>query len=50
MTRVRIFSVVLGMCLALAGVLLDNRLLVWAAMVVLATALGLRWWQKRRKH
>jgi hypothetical protein len=49
MNRARIFSVVLGMCLALAGVLLDNRLLVWAAMVVLATGLGLRWWEKRRR-
>jgi Flp pilus assembly protein TadB len=46
--RVRVYSATLGFLLAVAGVVLDNRLLVWAAMVVLAVALGLRLWLRRR--
>jgi hypothetical protein len=49
MRRARLFSAVLGFLLALAGVALDNRLLVWAAMVVLAVALGLRLWVRRQE-
>jgi Flp pilus assembly protein TadB len=48
MRRARLFSAVLGFLLALAGVVLDNRLLVWSAMAVLAVALGLRLWLRRR--
>lgn len=43
------FSAVLGFTLAVAGVVLDNRLLVWAAMVVLAVALALRLWLRQRE-
>lgn len=49
MRRARLFSAVLGFVLALTGVVLDNRLLVWAAMVVLAVALALRLWLRRRE-
>jgi len=42
MRRARLFSAVLGFLLALGGVVLENRLLVWAAMVSLAVALALR--------
>ena len=42
MNRVRVFSALLGFLLALAGIALENRMLVWAAMVVLAVALALR--------
>jgi hypothetical protein len=42
MNRVRLFSALLGFLLAVAGIALENRLLVWAAMVVLAVALALR--------
>ena len=48
MIRAKLFLAVLGFCLAAAGVALDNRLLVWAAMVVLATAMALRLWLNRR--
>lgn len=47
MRRLKIFSAVLGFLLAAAGMALENRLLVWAAMVVLAVALGLRLWLRR---
>ncbi len=49
MRRLKIFSAVLGFLLATAGVALENRLLVWAAMVVLAVALGLRLWLRRQE-
>ncbi len=42
MIRLKLFLAVLGFCLALAGVVLDNRPLVWAAMAVLAAALAIR--------
>jgi Flp pilus assembly protein TadB len=47
MTRLKWFLAVLGFSLALAGVVLDNRPLVWAAMAVLAAALALRLYLKR---
>lgn len=49
MSRVRIFSVVLGFILALAGIVLDNRPLIWAAMVVLSVTLALRYWSRGRE-
>jgi hypothetical protein len=42
MRRARLFSALLGFLLALVGVVLENRPLVWAAMVALAVALALR--------
>jgi hypothetical protein len=49
MRRARLFSAILGFLLALAGIVLDNRLLVWSAMVVLAVALAMRLWLRRRE-
>lgn len=49
MNKVRIFSSLLGFLLALAGIALDNRPLVWAAMVVLAVALALRLHARRQQ-
>jgi Flp pilus assembly protein TadB len=46
-TRIKLFLAVLGFCLALAGVVLENRPLVWAAMAVLAAALAVRLYLKR---
>jgi len=46
--RLKLFLAVLGFLLALAGVTLDNRLLVWAAIALLAVAVGLRSWLRRR--
>jgi len=42
MRRAKWFSATLGFLLALLGVVLENRPLVWAAMVSLAVALALR--------
>lgn len=47
-TAFRLYAAVLGFLLAGAGVALDNRYLVWAAMVVLAVALALRLYLRRR--
>ena len=44
----RLFLAVLGFLLAGAGVALDNRYLVWAAMAVLAAALAVRLYLRRR--
>lgn len=49
MNRVRFFSALLGFLLAVAGIALENRLLVWAAMVVLAVALALRLRARKRE-
>jgi Flp pilus assembly protein TadB len=48
MRRFKRFLAVLGFTLAAVGVALDQRLLVWAAMIVLGAALGLRLWLRRR--
>lgn len=51
MSRVRLFTLVLGCLLALSGLALENRRLVWAAIAVLAAALALRLharWQQSR--
>lgn len=47
MTRIKLFLAVLGFCLALAGVVLENRPLVWTAMAVLAAALAIRLYLER---
>jgi Zn-dependent protease with chaperone function len=47
--RLKLYLAVLGFTLAGAGVGLDNRALVWAAISVLAVALALRWWGRRRE-
>lgn len=44
----RLFFAVLGFLLAAAGVALDNRYLVWAAITVLAVALALRLYLRRQ--
>ncbi len=43
-----VYSAVLGFLLAGAGVALDNRPLVWAAMVLLGAALAIRLVLRRR--
>jgi hypothetical protein len=49
MRRAKLFFAALGFLLAAAGVTLDNRPLVWAALAALAVALGLRLWLRRRE-
>lgn len=48
MQRVKLFLAILGFLLAAAGVALENRPLVWTAMALLAVALILRFWLKRK--
>lgn len=48
MHRAKLFLALLGFFLAAAGVALENKPLVWAAMAVLAAALILRFWLKRK--
>lgn len=48
MTRLKVFLSTLGFLLAAAGVALDQRPLVWSAMVILACALAFRLWARRR--
>jgi hypothetical protein len=48
MTRFKLFLAILGFGLAVAGVALEVRLLVWAALIVLAAALAVRLWERRR--
>jgi hypothetical protein len=45
--RLKLFLSLLGLTLAVAGVALDNRPLVWIAMALLATALAVRLWLRR---
>jgi hypothetical protein len=47
MNRARIFSALVGFTLAVAGLVTENRMLVWAAMVALAAALAIRFWSRR---
>lgn len=49
MIRLRIFVAFLGFLLALAGIYLDNRPLIWASMVVLSATLALRYWSRRKE-
>ena len=48
MRRAKLFLALLGFLLAAVGVALENKPLVWAAMAVLAAALVLRLWLKRK--
>lgn len=48
MRRLKLFLAVLGFVLAAAGIGLDSQPLVWAAMIVLAAALALRFWLRRQ--
>ena len=48
MMRLKMFLAVLGFLLAAAGVALDQRPLVWAAMAILALSLAFRLWLRRR--
>lgn len=50
MRRLKLFLAILGFLLAALGVALDHRLLVWLAMSVLAAALAIRFWERRRGH
>jgi hypothetical protein len=45
--RAKLYFALVGFILAVAGVSLDNRPLVWTATAALAVALGLRLWLKR---
>lgn len=47
MIRLRIFVALLGFLLALAGIYLDSRPLIWTSMVVLSVTLALRYWSRR---
>ncbi len=48
MRRAKLFLALLGFLLAVVGVALENKPLVWAAMAVLAAALVLRLCLKRK--
>ena len=48
MRRARLFLALLGFLLAAAGIVLENKPLTWAAMAVLAVALVLRLWLRRK--
>ena len=49
MRRLKLFLAALGFTLAAAGVALDQRSLVWGAMVALVGALAIRLWERRRR-
>lgn len=42
--RARLATALLGSALAVAGIALEHRGVVWAAIAVLAIAFLLRWW------
>lgn len=48
MTRFRLVLSLLGLAAALAGVLRDDRRLVWVAIAALAASVGLRIWARRQ--
>jgi Flp pilus assembly protein TadB len=48
MRRAKLFLALLGFLLAAVGVALENQPLVWVAMAVLAAALMLRLWLRRK--
>lgn len=50
MRRLKVFLAVLGFLVAAVGVAIDQRLLVWAAMVFLAGSLALRLVLRRRER
>lgn len=47
LARAKLYFAMLGFCFTAAGIALDNRPLVWAAIVLLSTAMGLRLWLNR---
>lgn len=47
MKRLKLALALLGFALGLAGVALENRILVWVAIAVLAGAVALRLWLNR---
>ena len=47
MRRLKLFFALTGFSLAVVGMALDLRPLVWVAMSLLAVALGIRLWMKR---
>lgn len=47
MTRLRMALAVIGFPLAVLGVLIDDQRLVWAAILALGLALGLRLYSRR---
>lgn len=48
MRRLKLFFALTGFSLAVAGMALDVRPLVWVAMSLLAVALGIRLWMNRK--
>jgi hypothetical protein len=44
MRRLRLYFALTGVALAVTGMVLDNRILVWVAMALLASALAIRLW------
>ncbi len=50
MIRLKRFLSLLGFCLALAGVVLENRQVVWGAIGTLVAALALRVYLRHASH
>ncbi|MEP6573969.1 MAG: hypothetical protein ABJD11_14800 [Gemmatimonadota bacterium] len=50
MTRVKLALAIIGLVLSVAGLMLENRLLVWLAMGLLAASLALRLIAGRRQR
>ena len=48
MNRAKLFIALLGFLLAIGGIALDNRYLVWAAMALLGASLALRLFLRKR--
>lgn len=47
MRRFKLYFALLGFLLTVAGLYLDNRAIIWTAIVSLAVALGIRFWERR---
>lgn len=48
MAQFRLGLAVLGLIVAVAGVLRDDRRLVWVAIAAIGTSIGIRMWLRRR--
>lgn len=48
MNRARLIVALLGLLVAIGGIALDNRYLIWAAMALLSASLALRLYLKKR--
>lgn len=48
MRRFKLYFALLGFLLTCAGIYLDNRAVIWTAIVSLCVALGIRLWERRR--